>query len=168
VQGGEHLLQSALYIIENKIKIYARNEAPDVIAGWHETLSGEQYITVDNKSNVWGRILGIAEEAFHLQQDPLQRATVEGELEAWKFKYSCMGELNNKYGTNFVLSDSDKLIANLTNSRDDLDRAVPLMKGNSDYPIGKAPPTVADLRAPIFASALAVANTFLDRGIQLW
>ena len=46
------MLQSALYIIENKIKIYARNEAPDVIAGWHETLSGEQYITVDNKSNV--------------------------------------------------------------------------------------------------------------------
>jgi hypothetical protein len=166
-ETGPQLKQSASRVVAQKIKLYRTNETRGVSAGWHENLSGERWITLDRKTDIWISLVGVGHETFHLQQAIRKRCSVEGEYEAWRFGFSLRAELTS-LGVFLPLSEDEVRLKAMPGAptREDLTKARTLMKriARPGYPINKAPLQGKDWQVGFIVLAVKIFNSVMRRG----
>lgn len=164
---GPNFRQTVTYLIEHDIKLNITRETKGIGAGWHETLSGERWISIDQSFGFVDSMIALGHETCHLRQDTRVRCSVEGEYYAWRFAYQLRAELASA-GTNLPLSEDEQKLASLPDNptRVDLKMGQALMQkmAGPDYAIGKAPLQGNDWPTVFVAAALKFYNGVMDRG----
>ena len=166
-QTGPLFNQCASYILSNDIKLYVVREAKGVGAGWHENLSGERWISVDQSFGFIDSIIALGHEARHLQQTIRVRCSVEGEYSAWRFGFRLRAELASPGGGVLLTQDEQTLASMPDNpSRSDLRAAQSLMQkmAGPDYVIGKAPLQGSDWQTALIVPVIRMINSLGNRG----
>ncbi|MGB7537378.1 MAG: hypothetical protein WBM17_02450 [Anaerolineales bacterium] len=164
---GPIFRQTASYLIEHNTKLYLTREAKGIGAGWHETFSGERWISVDQSFGFIDSLLAIGHETRHLRQDIRVRCSVEGEYSAWRLYYILRAEFSSS-GIHIPLSEDEQRLAAMPDNptRQDLIAAQALIQKMAGpyYLIGKAPLKGEDWPTAFLAFGLKILNRIMYRG----
>ena len=164
---GPNFRQCASYLMEHDIPLYVTRESKGVGAGWHETVYGERWISIDRSIGFIHSLVSIGHETLHLRQSIRMRCSVEGEYHAWRFGYRLREELTSA-GTALPLTEDEQKLASMPDqpAREDLKAAQRLIQkmAGPDYLIGKAPLQAGDWQTAILAPINEMINTFIERG----
>jgi hypothetical protein len=166
-EKGPFFQRTVSYLTNQGIPLYTTREAKGVGAGWHETLSGERWISIDRRIGFLDSMIVIGHEALHLTQDIRTRCSVEGEYHAWRLGFKLRAEINGP-GGNAPMTPEEQTLAAMpdTPSRADLKAAQALMHkiAGPNYLIHLAPLSGKDWTTAPLAFGIKIVNTFLARG----
>ena len=164
---GPLLKQTVSYLTEQDIKLYITREAKGVGAGWHETLSGEQWISIEKSCYFDRTMILIGHEGLQLQQPIRVRCSVEGEYHAWRLEYKLRAEVSGPGGS-LSMTDNEKKLASMPEnpSREELKEAQKLMHkiAGPNYLIHRAPLSGKTWTTAFLAFALKIINSVIKRG----
>ncbi len=167
---GPLFKQAASDIIQQEIKIYITREAKGVGAGWHESFSGERWISIDKSFGFIDSIIALGHETHHLQQTIRTRCSVEGEYSAWRLGFRLRAELSSSEGVTLMSVDEQRLASMPDNpTRADLKAAQILMQkmAGPDYLIGKAPLQGKDWQTALLVPFVKTMNGLMGRGNRI-
>ena len=162
---GPLLRQTVSYLVGQDIQLYITREAKGVGAGWHETLSGERWISIDRSFGFGDSMIAVGHEALHLTQDIRTRCSVEGEYHAWRLGFKLRSEVS---GGTAPMSADEQMLASMPEnpSRGDLKAAQALMHkmAGPNYLIHWAPLSGETWTTVFLALAIKIVNSVAKRG----